>query len=96
MSIFIVKTIYMMILKVAYYLQIVHLKEWQLIPSESTTPWIDNERAWQWPYTICCFALPLLIAVILTYGYERPLTWLLIHRRTNHPADKEAAHHDDQ
>ena len=74
----------------------VHLKEWQLIPSESTTPWIDNERAWQWPYTICCFALPLLIAVILTYGYERPLTWLLTHRRTNHPADKEAAHHDDQ
>ena len=51
----------------------VHLKEWQLIPSVTDTPWVNNEAAWQWPYTLCCFALPLVVAVVLTYGYERPL-----------------------
>ena len=51
----------------------VHLKEWQLIPSVSDTPWYDGEAAWQWPFTICCFLLPLIVAVVLTYGYERPV-----------------------
>ena len=51
----------------------VHLKEWRLIPSVSETPWYDAEAAWQWPYTICCFLFPLILAVILTYGYERPV-----------------------
>ena len=55
----------------------VHLKQWKLIPSVSETPWYDGETAWQWPYTICCFLLPLILAVILTYGYERPVQrWL--------------------
>ena len=51
----------------------VHLKEWRLIPSVSETPWIDAEAAWQWPYTLCCFLLPLALAAALTYRYERPL-----------------------
>ena len=51
----------------------VHLKQWKLIPSVSETPWFDGEAAWQWPYTICCFLLPLIVAVVLTYGYERPV-----------------------
>ena len=51
----------------------VHLKEWKLIPSASETPWYDGEAAWQWPYTLCCFLLPLIVAVVLTYGYERPV-----------------------
>ncbi len=55
----------------------VHLKQWKLIPSVSETPWYDGETAWQWPYTICCFLLPLILAVVLTYGYERPVKrWL--------------------
>lgn len=55
----------------------VHLKEWRLIPSETDTPWSRFETDWQWPYTICCFALPLAVAIVLTYGYERPVTgWL--------------------
>ena len=55
----------------------VHRKEWRLIPSVSETPWYAGELKWQWPYTLCCFALPLIVAVVLTYGFERPVqTWL--------------------
>ena len=55
----------------------VHLKEWKVIPSVSETPWFDAEAAWQWPYTICCFLLPLAVAVVLTYAYEKPVKrWL--------------------
>ena len=55
----------------------VHLKEWQVIPSKTDAPWTHFEAAWQWPYTICCFMLPLAVAVVLTYGYERPVArWL--------------------
>ena len=55
----------------------VHLKEWRLIPSVSETPWYMGELKWQWPYTLCCFALPLIVAVVLTYGFERPVQkWL--------------------
>ena len=58
----------------------VHLKQWKLIPSVSETPWFDGEAAWQWPYTICCFLLPLIVAVVLTYGYERPVKRWMEHR----------------
>ena len=61
----------------------VHLKEWRVIPSVSETPWYDGEAAWQWPYTICCFLLPLAVAVVLTYAYERPLQEFLKKSRKN-------------
>ena len=55
----------------------VHLREWRLIPSVSETPWYDAEAAWQWPYTICCFLLPLFLGTLLVFCYERPLAkWL--------------------
>ena len=55
----------------------VHLKEWRLIPSVSDTPWYDAEAAWQWPYTFCCFLLPLAVSVVLTFGFEHPVARLL-------------------
>ena len=59
----------------------VHLKEWRLIPSVSDAPWYDGEAAWQWPYTLACFLLPLIVAVVLTYGFERPVQRLLAGKR---------------
>ena len=61
----------------------VHLKEWRLIPSVSDAPWYDGEAAWQWPYTLACFLLPLIVAVVLTYGFERPVQRLLAGKRIN-------------
>ncbi len=51
----------------------VRVKEWGWIPSESPEPWRYGERAWQIPYTAVCFIGALLIAILVTYLFERPL-----------------------
>ena len=51
----------------------VRIREWGLIPSVSDTPNMMGERAWQVPYTLVCFLIPLVLAALLTYGFERPL-----------------------
>ena len=51
----------------------VRIREWGLIPSVSDTPNMMGERAWQVPYTLVCFLIPLALAALLTYGFERPL-----------------------
>ncbi len=50
-----------------------HLKDWGIPPAKSTQPWADGELSWQWPYVLLCFGLSLLIAAVLTYGYELPV-----------------------
>ena len=50
-----------------------HLKEWGIPPSKSVQPWMDGELSWQWPYVLLCFGISLLISIVVTYLFERPL-----------------------
>ena len=50
-----------------------HLKEWGIPPAKSVQPWMDGELTWQWPYVLLCFGLSLLISVLVTYLFERPV-----------------------
>lgn len=50
----------------------VKLKEWHFPPSESAQPWMEDPR-WQLTYTLCCFALALILAILITFLFERPI-----------------------
>lgn len=51
----------------------VKLRAWHFPPSLSPTPWQDYEYAWQVKFTLCCFALALVWAALITYLFEKPL-----------------------
>lgn len=54
----------------------VQLKQWGFPPSASPEPWADDP-SWRLPYTLCCFALALAVAILVTYLFERPVArWL--------------------
>ncbi len=59
----------------------VRVKEWGLISAESPEPWRYGERAWQIPYMAVCLIGALLIAVLVTYLFERPLAKRLSAKR---------------
>ncbi len=50
----------------------VELKRWGIPPSVSALPNQAGEQPWQTQYTLLCFGLSLALAVLLTYGVERP------------------------
>ena len=50
----------------------------RIIPSVSATPNYDGELLWQKRYTFVCFAAALLLAALLTYGFERPVSRRLL------------------
>ena len=50
----------------------------RIIPSVSATPNYDGELLWQKRYTFACFAAALLLAALLTYGFERPVSRRLL------------------
>ena len=50
----------------------------RIIPSVSATPNYDGELLWQKRYTFVCFAVALLLAALLTYGFERPVSRRLL------------------
>jgi len=47
--------------------------EWRFPPSVSEMPHEAGERPWQWLFTLCAFGFPLLLSIMLTYGFERPV-----------------------
>ena len=55
----------------------VKLKEWKIPNYISESPNSTGEMPWQLSYTILCFALSILIATVLTYGFERPMTKMI-------------------
>ena len=59
----------------------VKLKEWGFPPSEFSQPWMDGDYRWQLTYTICCFVFALVLAVLITFLFERPIARVL-RRRT--------------
>ena len=52
----------------------------RIIPSVSATPNYDGELLWQKRYTFACFAAALLLAALLTYGFERPVSRRLLEK----------------
>lgn len=55
----------------------VHLKRLGIPASESQTPHMDGEKAWQYPYLALCFGVSLALAALLTLLVERPGAKLL-------------------
>lgn len=52
----------------------VKLKEWKIPNYVSENPSADHEQPWQIHYTIMCFALSILLAILVTYLFEKPVT----------------------
>ena len=61
---------------------VVHLKRLRFPPSVSDTPNTAGEQPWQNQYTFLCFGISLLLAVLVTYGIEKPAARLLDRLRT--------------
>lgn len=55
----------------------VKLKEWKIPNYISEAPHSVGEMPWQLSYTIICFILSFIIAIVLTYLFERPLTKMI-------------------
>lgn len=51
----------------------VKLRKCGFPPSQSQTPNFDGEVVWQYQFTFCAFGVALLIAIWLTYMFERPV-----------------------
>ena len=56
----------------------VWLITYRVIPSEYENPNWAGDPVWQMRYTIACFALSLLVAAAITYGFERPVAGRLL------------------
>ena len=50
----------------------VWLITYKVIPSSYENPNWEGDPVWQINYTIACFALSVLAAAVITYGFERP------------------------
>lgn len=46
---------------------------WHFPPSISPMPHEAMEKTWQWQFTLCAFGIPLILALLLTYGFEQPI-----------------------
>ncbi|MCQ2457168.1 MAG: acyltransferase [Clostridia bacterium] len=55
----------------------VQLRRMRIPFSESDTPNITGDRVWQAEYTWLCFGLSLILAVLITYLIEKPVSRLL-------------------
>lgn len=53
---------------------VVKLKEWKIPNYISDTPQSAGEMPWQLHYTITCFILAIILAILLTYLFDRPVT----------------------
>ena len=52
----------------------VKLKEWKIPNYISDTPQSAGEMPWQLHYTITCFFLAIILAILLTYLFDSPIT----------------------
>jgi peptidoglycan/LPS O-acetylase OafA/YrhL len=51
----------------------VQLRRWRFPPSQALLPNEAGEQPWQWYFTLCAFGIPLVLSLLLTYGFERPI-----------------------
>lgn len=76
----------------------VHLKRLHIPFSESELPNQTGDRVWQWQYTLLCFGLSVLAAVLVTVLVEKPAARLLkkwFDRRDAAPGKRMAAAVED-
>ena len=52
----------------------VRIKEWDFIPHQMQSPWMMGEYPWQVKYTLICFLLAIVLAGLITYLFEKPIT----------------------
>ncbi len=70
----------------------VKFKQWRVPFWEGEQPPnFTGDRAWQWQYTLLVIAVTLLLAVILTYLFERPLNKRLLAVSWNQPSPRKRA-----
>ncbi len=67
------------------------IKKWRWVPSVNADPNMYGEWPWQPVYTAVCFLVPLLLSVILTYGFEKPLARRIMGRRRGAPPPGDGA-----
>lgn len=68
----------------------VWLIQHRVIPSEYENPNWEGDERWQLTYTIACFAVSLIAAAALTYGFERPIARALQKRYDARKGAKQA------
>jgi len=68
----------------------VWLITYKVIPSSYENPNWEGDPVWQMNYTIACFALSVLAAALITYGFERPAARTLQAVWNTRRAKKEA------
>ena len=61
----------------------------RVIPSAYENPNWEGDAVWQVRYTVACFALSILVAVVLTYGFERPVARRLLRARQGRRAKEK-------
>ena len=59
----------------------VQLKKWGIPAAQGAEPWVSAERPWQLGYTWASFLGALLIASLVTFAFERPVSRALLKRR---------------
>ena len=58
----------------------------RVIPSVCANPNYEGDLLWQKRYTFACFAVSLLAAAALTYGFERPIARRLLQKKRENTA----------
>ena len=58
----------------------------RVIPSAYANPNYEGDLLWQKQYTFACFAVSLLAAAVLTYGFERPIARRLLQKKRENTA----------
>lgn len=69
----------------------VWLLQYRVVPSNFEHPNYEGDHVWQVRYTAVCAVVILIVAVVMTYGFERPVTRLLLGRKAQKQPDASAA-----
>ncbi len=70
-------------------------RRWHFPPSIADMPNEAGEQPWQWLFTLAAFGVPLILSVILTYGFEQPIAkWGGKHLLRKKPVIKEEETHE--
>ena len=69
----------------------VWLITYKVIPSSYENPNWEGDHAWQLKYTFACFAVSILVAALLTYGFEHPVAKALQKKWSAYRAGRKGA-----
>lgn len=66
----------------------VKLRQWNVIPASSETPWL-NDSDWRSSLFFLSFLLSFVLAVLITYLFEKPVTRVLKRKFLNKEATSQ-------